>query len=77
MIKREVGKVLKNNISLIEYEQDDSVIGAKYFIQIGVVGLYCNKKELQDLYSVLNYYCNIEEFSQCIIRVGDEDVAIR
>lgn len=77
MIKREVGKVLKNNISLIEYENDDSVMGATYFMQVGVVGLYCTKKELQDLYCVLNYYSNIEDFSQCVIKVGDEDVAIR
>jgi len=77
MIKNQIGKILKNNVSLIEYDQDDSVAGSKYFIQLGVVGMYCTEKELRDLYSVLNYYCNIEEFSNCIVKVGDDYVAIR
>lgn len=76
MIKDEAGRVVLNNINLIEYQQDQ-VLDGRYFIQVGVVGLYCNEKELKDLYTVLNYYCNIEDFAQCNIKVGDENVAIR
>jgi len=77
MVKKEVGKVIKNNIALVEYEQEEQLIGAKFFVQVGIAGFYCTKKELQDLYAVLNYYCNIEYFSECIIKVEDEHVAIR
>lgn len=76
MIKDESGRVVLNNITLIEYNQDEG-LGAKYFIQAGVVGIYCTEQELKDLYTVLNYYSNIENFAQCKIKVGDNDVAIR
>lgn len=76
MIKDESGRVVLNNVTLIEYSQEESLTG-KYFIQVGVVGIYCTEKELKDLHTVLNYYSNIEDFAQCKIKVGDEDVAIR
>ena len=76
MIKQESGRVVLNNITLIEYDQEQG-LNAKYFIQAGVVGINCTEKELKDLYTVLNYYCNIENFTQCNIKIGDENVAIR
>lgn len=76
MIKDEAGRVVLNNITLIEYSEEQGFKG-RYFIQAGVVGLYCTEQELKDLYTVLNYYCNIEDFAQCKIKIGDEDVAIR
>lgn len=76
MIKHELGRVVLNDITLIEYSENE-VFRGKYFVQTGVVGVYCTEKELRDLYTVLNYYCNIEDFSQCTIKIGDEDVAIR
>jgi hypothetical protein len=76
MIKNEAGRVVLNNINLIEYQQDQ-VLDGKYFIQVGVVGLYCSHKELKDLYTVLNYYSHIEDFAECNIKIGDENVAIR
>jgi hypothetical protein len=76
MIKDEAGRVVLNNVNLIEYQQQQ-VADGRYFIQVGVVGLYCSEKELRDLYTVLNYYCHIEDFAECNIKVGDENVAIR
>jgi hypothetical protein len=76
MIKNEAGRVVLNDITLIEYNEGHGYHG-KYFIQTGVVGVYCTEKELKDLYTVLNYYCNIEDFAQCNIKIGEENVAIR
>ncbi len=76
MIKDEAGRVVLNDITLIEYSQDQDIRG-RYFIQTGIVGVYCSEQELRDLYTVLNYYCNIEQFAECNIKIGDENVAIR
>lgn len=75
-MKNEVGKVIKNNITLVEYEKPVIDHSNKFFIQIGIVGIHCTEKELKDLYSVLNYYMHIEDFSECKIKVGDENVSI-
>ncbi len=76
MIKHESGRVTLSNVTLIEYDQEQG-FQSKYFIQVGVVGLYCTEDELKDLYTVLNYYSNIEDFAKCNIKIGDENVAIR
>ena len=63
-MKNENGRVTKANIKLIEYGNGSTSI-ENYFLQVGVVGLFCSEKELDDLYSVLNYYKNIEKIAEC------------
>lgn len=63
-MKTENGRITKDNIKLIEYGDGSSSI-ENYFVQVGVAGLYCSEKELDDLYSVLNYYKNIEKIADC------------
>jgi len=75
-MRQEIGRIIKDNISLVEYDSLSDDLGAKYFIQCGVVGIMATKKELTDLYSVLNYYINLEELSSCYIKVGEDYVAI-
>lgn len=76
-MKEEVGRVVKNNITLVEYDSLSDELGPKYFIQCGIAGVMATKKELRDLYTVLNYYINIDDLSSCQIKVGEEYVAIR
>lgn len=63
-MKQENGRVIKGNVKLIEYGNGSSAI-ENYFVQVGVAGLFCSEKELNDLYTVLNYYKNIDHISQC------------
>lgn len=72
----EIGRIIKNNITLVEYDRSESGSNGSHFIQCGVVGMLASDKELRDLYTVLNYYLNIEDISQCQLRIGGEDVAI-
>lgn len=65
MIKHEIGRLQKNNVTLIEYDTGPSSSDDKVFVQVGVVGLFCTKKELKDLCTVLNYYSNIDEYTEC------------
>ena len=75
-MRHELGRVEKNNVTLIEYDESDGGISGAHFIQCGVVGLFATKKELKDLYDVLNYYINIESFSQCKVKIEGEHVSI-
>jgi hypothetical protein len=70
------GKITRNNVSILEYAEGAHQYEDKFFIRCGVAGIFANKKELEDLYLVLNYYLNIENFAECEVKVGDEDVAI-
>lgn len=67
----EIGRVSKNNVSLVEYNTPDERL--IFFLQSGVVGLYATEKELRDIHAVLNYYFNLEDFSNCILKIGEED----
>jgi hypothetical protein len=75
-MKKELGRIKKNNITLIEYDAVDGTIAGNHFIQCGVVGFFASKKELEDLSNVLNYYLNIEEFAKCKVVIEGEDVSI-
>lgn len=75
-MKSEIGRIIKNNVTLVEYGSSESGLVGNYFIQCGVVGMFASEQELRDLYAVLNYYLNIEDISQCQVRIGGEDVAI-
>ena len=73
MLKREIGRIVKNNIKLIEYGEATHNYSDKFFLQVGVVGLYCTEKELGDLYDALNYYHNIEGINECKLSLGEDN----
>lgn len=75
-MKQELGRVKKENITLIEYHPNEGTINGNYFIQCGVVGFYLNDRELKDLSCLLSYYLNIEDFAKCKVVIEGEDVSI-
>lgn len=72
MIKNEIGRIKKNNVTLVEYGEGTVSYTDKFYIQVGVIGLYCTDKELNDLYTVLNYYKNIEDISECVMTLKED-----
>ena len=75
MLKHEVGRMLLNNIALIEYNTDEP----SYFIQSGVAGFNATAQELLDLYGLLSYYFNIDSINSTVISLtegGDDVLAI-
>lgn len=69
MIKHEVGRMLLNNITLIEYKTNEPT----YFIQSGIAGFNATSEELFDLYSLLNYYFNIDSINNTVISLTEGD----
>jgi len=67
MSKSEIGRMLVNNITLIEYENADKT--SSFFIQSGVAGFYATKSELRDLHGILSYYYNIDIVNNTVISV--------
>lgn len=62
----------KGNVTLIEYLEPTASNDDRIFIQVGVIGLFCDKKELKDLHTLINYFINMEDISDCeIIIKGD------
>lgn len=76
-MNQETGRITKNNITLVEYANPVHFTDDKFFIVSGVVGIHASRQELVDLYTVLNYYLNIESFTDCEVKVGDKNVAIQ
>jgi hypothetical protein len=75
MIKHEVGRMVLNNITLVEYKTVDPT----YFIQSGVAGFNATAEELSDLYGLLSYYFNIDAVNNTVIALtegGDDVLAI-
>lgn len=72
MLKHEVGRMLLNDITLIEYKTEKPT----YFIQSGVAGFNATAEELSDLYGLLSYYFNIEAINNTVISLteGGNDV---
>lgn len=72
MLKHEVGRMLLNDITLIEYNTDKPT----YFIQSGVAGFNATAEELSDLYGLLSYYFNIDSVNNTVISLteGGNDV---
>jgi|LauGreDrversion4_2_1035121.scaffolds.fasta_scaffold00005_136 hypothetical protein len=72
MVKNEVGRMLLNNITLIEYKTEKPT----YFIQSGIAGFNATAEELSDLYGLLNYYFNIDAVNNTVIALteGGNDV---
>lgn len=67
MKDKEVGRLVYNNLTLIEYEEPNQK--SSFFIQSGVVGFYATEDELYDLYSLLSYYYNMDAANDIIISV--------
>ena len=72
MVKNEVGRMLLNNITLIEYKTEKPT----YFIQSGIAGFNATAEELSDLYGLLNYYFNVDAVNNTVIALteGGNDV---
>lgn len=77
MNKSKVGEVSKNNIKLVEYEEGLHTYSDKFFIQSGPIGFWATKNELEDLFTVLNYYLNITSFMECEVNVDGQQVFIQ
>lgn len=72
MNTQEVGRMLLNNTTLIEYGSEDNL---SYFVQSGIAGFYASSDELADLYAVLSYYYNIDGINNTVVslRQGAND----
>jgi len=66
--KKEVGRMLLGDITLIEYEHGEAS-ELSYFVQSGVVGFWATKQELYDIYGLLNYYFNMDSINDTVISV--------
>jgi hypothetical protein len=64
---KEVGRLVYNNLTLIEYEEPEEK--SSFFIQSGVVGFYATDEELYDLYSLLSYYYNMDTANEVVINL--------
>jgi len=67
MKKEEVGRLVYNNLTLIEYEEPNE--SSSFFVQSGVVGFYATEDELYDLYCLLSYYYNMDTANEIVISV--------
>jgi mannitol/fructose-specific phosphotransferase system IIA component len=74
---QETGRINKNKVTLVEYANPVHFSDDRFFIMSGVVGIHASREELNDLYTILNYYLNMDSFTECKIKVGDQDVAIQ
>lgn len=72
----ESGRIQKGSATLIEYMENENGLPDKFFLQNGVVGMYASLQELKDIYTILHYYMNIDDLTQCKIKIGDEYVNI-
>jgi len=68
--------VEKGNIKLTEYNDPTYGYDDKLFIQCTCVGFYVTKKDLRDLYTVVSYYLNAEDYTDIKVSVGGEEVAL-
>lgn len=67
MQNKEVGRLVYNNLTLVEYEEPEN--RSSFFLQSGVVGFYATDDELYDLYALLSYYYNMETANNVVISV--------
>lgn len=68
--------VQKGNIKLTEYSDSTYNYEDKIFIQCTCVGFYVTQKDLKDLYTVISYYLNADEYSDVEVTIGGEHVAL-
>lgn len=68
-MKKEIGRLLLNNITVIEYGAVDS--RQSFFVQCGVAGFYASEDELNDLFYALNYYKHIDGYNDIVISTSE------
>lgn len=66
----------KNNIKLTEYNDPTYGYQDKIFLQCTCVGFYLTQKDLKDLYTVVSYYLNADEYADINLTIGGDHVAI-
>lgn len=72
-MKRETIKLRRNRVSLTEYQDGGSSLdNNKLFLQSGIAGFFLSRKELEDIYTVVNYYLNIDKYSDCYVELDNE-----
>lgn len=74
-MQQQSGQISKANVSLYEFSSGNTE-PENHFIQIGIAGIFASKEELKNLYTILNYYLNIDSFSECTIKVGENYVTL-
>lgn len=67
MSQFEIGRIVVNNVTLIEYQTDSNQ--SNFFVQSGIAGFYASESELRDLYGLLNYYYNLDTVNNAVISV--------
>jgi len=73
MIRKEAGRILLDNITLIEYD-DSHNNTLNYHIQCGIAGFFANERELRSLHAVLNYYYNLDSWNDIVLTINDAEI---
>lgn len=76
MSKDPIAIVQKNDIKLSEHIDSTFNYEDKFFLQAGCVGFYLTKKQLRDIYSVINYYINADDIVDIKVTIGGEHVSL-
>jgi hypothetical protein len=71
-MKRESIRLRKNKASLTEYSDGTLASDNKLFLQSGIAGFFLSRKELEDINTIVNYYLNIDQFSDCYVEIENE-----
>lgn len=68
MSTQEVGRMILNGTTLIEYRAGEDL---SYFVQSGIAGFYVSSSELADLHALLSYYYNIDGINNTVVSLKD------
>jgi len=68
MNTQEVGRMVLNEVTLIEYGAGDAL---SYFVQSGIAGFYASSSELADLHAILSYYYNIDGINNTVVSLKE------
>lgn len=73
MIRKQIGKITKKNVTLTEFEKSQAKNDPCIYIQMGIFGFFCTEEEFDDLYSIMNYYKNMEDILECKVKIEGEE----
>lgn len=68
MINLENGRLILNEITLVEYTAREEG-EENFFLQSGIVGFNATMQELHDIHSLLSYYFNMESIDNISVSV--------
>lgn len=74
MIKKEIGRLSLDNLSLIEYETSHYGDKSKFFIQLGIAGFYLSEDELKKMHALLSHYYILEYQENINIKIQEENL---